>query len=178
MSRIWTAPKTWEYKDALTASLYNAQLRDNLEFLKMKPRQYADLRGVANDAPTVLTASWTAINDTNWVCSITTSEVDEEVFIYFGATFVLTTAAQRIDWDILIDNNIYLSSLTATAFTNGVGGAYVAVSNAFYFAFRHRYVVPTVGTHTFKLRAKTTVSNSVVTMTTATSLAIFGVQVE
>lgn len=178
MSRIWTQPHTWKYKEVWTATQLNQEMRDNLEFLKMKPRNYAELRGVANDTPTILTASWTAVNDSNWQCNITTSEANEEVFLYLCVGFTVTTSAQKVDFDILIDNSIYLSSLTATPSTNGIGGTYVPTANAFYISLRHRYVVPSVGSHNFKLRAKTGTSNSVMTFITATQYAMFGVQVE
>lgn len=179
MARIWTAPITYKYKQVMSAALSNEQLRDNLEYLKMKPRTYAPLALVTNDV-LAATTTYQAVNDLNWAVSIATSEANEEVFVYFQCLISLSAGTpQALLLDVLVDNTNYLSSGTPTPITNGVGFFLFATTSATSWGFRKRLIIPTIGTHTFKLRARVAVTSCNVTFFTANAAgAEFGVQVE
>lgn len=177
MARIWTAPITYKYKQVMSAALSNEQLRDNLEYLKMKPRNYSELGGVASDVPT-LTTSLLAVNDLNWTCTITTVEANEEVFVYYQALVNLATGSQLLILDVLMDNTNYLSSGTPTALTNGIASILHASTSNHWGTFRKRVVVASAGTHTFKLRARVSATGCVATFVNLTTCNTFGVQVE
>ncbi len=178
MSRIWTAPKTWKFKEVFSASQANQELRDNLEYLKMKPRNYALLDQAANSAPS-LTTSFAVVDDSVWNVSIVTSEANEEVFVYYQASAQLATGAQYLALDVLMDGATYISTMTATPAQNGILLIYSLTAGIQYQGyFRKRVVVPTAGTHTFKLRARVLTTGCVATWVLVTTASSFGVQVE
>ncbi len=142
MPAIWTPPRTWQVGELATAALMNQQLRDNLDWLKSPTLQ------VHQPANAFLTTS------TTWVdlWSPLTLVSNGGGFLV-GAYMQLTnTAAGAGDFiDLMIDG-------VSQGGSEGIMGINVpaATPSSFPASFV-RYISPlSAGSHTFKLRCRTT----------------------
>jgi hypothetical protein len=75
----WTSPRTWAAAEKLTASLTNAQLRDNLAFLHMGQvcsiYQTVQQTGIATASPVKITMDATEV-DTGSLADLANDEID------------------------------------------------------------------------------------------------------
>lgn len=158
----WTNPITWFFQQVWSASLFNQQIRDNLNYLKNRPY---DLALLGTTDQTGVTTAWVAVTNSAVQIVLPVTAVLE-----FGWRIHVhsTTAAARFQLDIFdVDNGVYLSSGTATPTTNGLGqfntNATASVgSSATGSAFKEAV---SAGTHNYQLYIKssaaaTTVENS------------------
>jgi hypothetical protein len=178
MPAIWTNPRDWTFKDVFSAAQANIQLRDNLLYLKQKPRFYVNLAPLANFNVAVLTATPTAIDDTRLLLTLTTSVANEEVFIY--GTFLITSpSAQGIVFDVLMDSTTFISSMTNTPLLSGIwNNSLITTGSGFMIVFRKRVVVAAAGVHTFVPRIRMAASNQTITFISSNGTIEFGAQVE
>lgn len=112
----WTAPITWIFKQVWTASLFNQQIRDNLLYLKERPYDLAEL-GSSNQGS--ISTAWVKVTNSDLQIVVPVTGV-----LQFGwrFTFSHSVANNHLSVDIFdIDNNVYLSSGTATPTTGGIG---------------------------------------------------------
>ena len=108
-----TAPKTWQHKEVLTAAKMNAEVRDRLEYLKTGRVLHAP---VFRPSSTARTPSFTG-NEPVHVApgdryggSFTASGAD--ILFMLTTTVECTTTAGFVYFDILIDDDYYLSNGT------------------------------------------------------------------
>lgn len=179
MPAIWTAPRDWAYKDVFSASQANIQLRDNLMYLKKKPRDFITLNAVANVTASLLSASFAAVDDTKFTNNIVTSEANEEVFITIQGLFGLASAAQYLVFDWLLDSTLYISNMSVTPVVAGCAEELMITNSTLQHIFiRKRLIIPSVGAHTLKLRMKVSTTNTTLTIGTNGLTFEMGVQVE
>ena len=112
----WTTPKTWADNELVTAALMNAQLRDNLEYLK------ARTGGVVYRGPN---GGGLSTNATSYVTvpgfSITKTIKTGQVLVLFNGTFTLYTsvsATGKVSLHIDGVDTKEILSLTASSNTN------------------------------------------------------------
>lgn len=98
MAANWTAPKTWNTGDPLTASDMNTHIRDNLEFLKTPPSsQYK-----ANEASDYTTTSTSFVNVDGVNFSRTIVTKGGGILITFSGSIVMSAAA-NVNFDVEMD---------------------------------------------------------------------------
>lgn len=178
MPAVWTDPRTWKFKDIASAAQMNTELRDNLLFLKQKPRYYANAIGAADFTVSISNSVWTAIDDTKLAVTLQTSVANEEVFIYcaMGSTCPVVSGYRL---DVLIDGAIYASSMSGTPNTSGVfADTFVTINVTKASYFRKRVVIATPGVHTFVPRMILSASTQTVTFKANGADIILGAQVE
>lgn len=166
MPAIWTAPQTWEFNQVMSAAQANQQLRDNLLFLKNKPRDVINYNALTNITQSA-TTSFAVIDDSKLTLNLVTSEANEHVILSLTGLLLLSTASQFLALDWLIDNTVYASNMTVTPVSNGCGVDYMAVTTGQLVYVRKRVIIPSAGAHTFKLRSK--ISTTPCTFTLATN---------
>lgn len=101
MTAIWTAPRTWNVGELVTAGLLNTHLRDNLEFLKAQidlPLNFAVAASTSLYSTT--SATFADIDGTNLKLTFTTS--GGVVLLGFSTLGKHSAAAGeiRLDWHI------------------------------------------------------------------------------
>ena len=148
MTAIWTAPRTWNVGELVTAGLLNTHLRDNLEFVKAQidlPLNHA----AASSATLYSTSSaaWTDVDPTNLSLTLTTS----------GGTVLLGLSAQarhtqagsevRLDWSV--DGSRVGDGYGLCMFQAPVANYHQVLSH-----MHIRWLSP--GTHTIRLQFATT----------------------
>lgn len=154
MPAIWTAPKDWVYKDIVSAANANIQIRDNLLYLKKKPRHVIDLKGLATIA-VVQSTTFAAVDDSQLTLTITTSEANEDVWLSVQGALNVNASAVFLYFDWLMDTTTWVSSGTNTGLTSGAALMYILSTGVVYpVSIRIKVTVPTAGVHTFKLRTK------------------------
>ena len=113
----WTDPITWVFEQVISAGLLNQQIRDNLNYLKVKPIDIVTFTG--GDYSLFPANTWTKIPQADLVI-----DIDGASNLEFGMRITITTGAadNYIDWDVYdADTNVYLSSGTSTPNTYGLG---------------------------------------------------------
>lgn len=111
----WTSPITWLFKQVFSASLFNQQIRDNMNYLKNRPYDIADLGNVNQGA---ISTTWLKVTNSELQITVPDTAVLEFQWrVIF--THTLTTGVLRLD--ILdVDTGLFLSSGTSTPTTNGL----------------------------------------------------------
>jgi hypothetical protein len=149
MPNIWTAPRTWNTGEIVTASLMNQHLRDNLEHLKAK----AD--APLNTNPNLTTSSYTTssgtfgdVDTTNFSLSLTLGGV-APVLIGFSGVWKHSTALAECCLDVALDG-VRIGNTTY-----GLAYMQAPAANAYQpFSFvQTRFIA--AGAHTFKLQWRT-----------------------
>ena len=142
----WTAPKTWQADELLSAADYNTHLRDNLNALKNPPGA-----AIVRDNESVYTTtstSWVSVDATNLKATITTTGGD--VDLYFQGVLSADSASSRHVWfDFRVDgvggwavNQGFAGGIVRQAITSTIG-------MAFNMGARITGLPP--GTHTFEV---------------------------
>lgn len=157
----WTNPITWVFKQVWSATVFNQQIRDNLLFLKNRPYTVAAL-GSTNQ--TGISTAWTTITNSGLQIVVPVTAVLE-----FGWRITLshTTVNNYVSIDIYdLDNNVYLSSGTATPSTAGLARLTLGLATgASIFSGSFLHVNVPAGTHNYEFRliaqaASSTINNS------------------
>lgn len=136
----WQNPKTWNTGDLLTAQDMNAQLRDNLQYLKGLP--YAQ-KTIQNDRNyTTRSSSFVDIDDSSLSITLRTAGA---VLLGFLGTF-LADQSTHIHLDLLVDG-VRLGQ------NNGIASLYFQAGHrAQSLAFTLLRDQLTAGEHTFRLQ--------------------------
>lgn len=145
----WHDPITWVFKTTiLSATLLNQQIRDNLNYLKSKPKAVAVLSG---SDQTGITTAWVKVTGSDLQI-----DVDDTVDLNFIIRLHVrsTTGEARVGIDIWdADNNVYLSSGTLTPKTWGFGITSIATANIGH-SIAFNIIVPNIsdGIHNYEIR--------------------------
>lgn len=101
MPAIWTPPITWNPGYLVTAGDLNAQLRDNLEFLKAPP--FASF--IANEGSDYTTTSGSFVNVDNTAgkFNLTLVTYGGPVLVCFSGNIIRSTSPQRVYFDVELD---------------------------------------------------------------------------
>lgn len=111
----WTDPITWVFRQVLSATLLNQQIRDNMDYLKSPPLEVAEL-GSSNQ--TGISTTWVKVTNSDLTITLPVNGVLE---FAWRITFAHSVANNHVAIDIFdVDNSIYLSSGTATPATGGL----------------------------------------------------------
>jgi hypothetical protein len=114
----WTAPITWVFKQVWSASLFNQQVRDNLNYLKDKPLALVDFSAAA-DQTLPLAGVWTKMTGSELALNLDSISTVEFVW---NIGFYGTAAARILSIDVYdVDTGTFLSSGTASPRLCGLG---------------------------------------------------------
>jgi hypothetical protein len=145
MPAAWSTPRTWVTGEALLASDLNAQVRDNVSFLKEPP---FSLRQMNEAADYVTSAtSMVEVDGSNSELSLTISTGGGNVLVVFFGTFSHSALYGRCQLDVEVDgvmlggDNGLIQSRSPIAGTSG----------AFSVSFAAVKTGLAPGSHTFKL---------------------------
>lgn len=145
MTAAWTAPKTWNTNDLVTATDLNTHLRDNLDWLKAPPTA----NYVANQASDYTTTSTSFVNVDGTNLSLTITTTGGNVLIGFSGAVSNTAAGSVTYLDVEIDGVRFAGD-------DGVVGVAQNIAN---YSVNAGFVVLktglSAGSHTFKLQWKT-----------------------
>jgi len=149
----WSTPKQWEYGDTLLASDLN-DIADNLRYLNSRPKNITrTLTGTTVQISSV--TSWQQLYTASLILGDNVNCLFNLRFPYVASD----TATRNLYLDILIDNNLYLSSLTSTPTSFGAYiVAFTQASQITPVAFTAIWASPPKGEHTFTVVGK--ISNS------------------
>lgn len=101
MTAIWTAPRTWNVGELVTAGLLNTHLRDNLEFLKAQidlPLNFA--AAASATLYTSSSATFADVDATNLSLSLTTSGGAVLLGMSTQGKHSVAAGELRLDWHI------------------------------------------------------------------------------
>lgn len=151
----WSTPKQWEFGDSLLASDLN-DIADNLRYLYDRPKNITrTLTGTTVQISSV--TSWQQLYTSSIVLGNNTNCLLNLRFPYVTSD----TATRNLYLDILIDNTLYLSSLTSTPTSFGAYIiAFTQAGQSTPVAFTSIWASPSRGEHTFTVVGK--ISNSAV----------------
>jgi len=141
----WTDPRTWA-DEVLLAEQMNTDIRDNIQFLY--DRNYVFKTTPNNENMTGLIAPFTS----------TLLTQGNDVLVTFKGV-VTNTLSDYTVFDVKVDNDIWLSTLTTSSASHGLTANLITA--AFYnsIAIRFLYTNVPAGIHEFRLYA-TTISGS------------------
>lgn len=148
MTTLWTTPREWLTKDAITKERLNA-ISDNLTYLHTPSSSIKTVRGTGADAP-ITSLTPIQIDDALFTASLETT--GRVLNVNFLMTMANATAGAYTHIDVLMDGVTYLSSLTGTQLTYGLlrdrqsGAAYV---HALSFDIKIPAGTITAGAHVF-----------------------------
>lgn len=152
MTLLWTTPRTWKANDVITKERLNA-ISNDLTYLLNPSKGLVTVRGTGTNQTNAST-TFVDLDLSTYALSVEiTGSRDVNVALQ-GICSNATLAAITL-FDIFIDNSIYLSSLTATALTQGVWETtqYVAAN---IIPVRFNLIVPagtlSAGVHVFQPR--------------------------
>lgn len=112
MVASWTPPKTWVLDDVFEAAVANTHLRNNLEYLFSRPKDYVNVNySVAQSIPS---STWTTLSAFELAIS-----TESGIIEYNANLFVDGNIWVKIDVYIP-ELNIWLSSGTSTQLPNGI----------------------------------------------------------
>lgn len=160
MTLLWTTPREWTTKDAITKERLNA-ISDDLNYLINPSRATATVRGTGANTTVALT-TFTNLDVSNYGLSVELTGV-RDVRVKLQGKVSNATLAAITFFDVYIDNSIYLSSLSGTALTQGVWAAtqYVAANLIpVVFDVSIPAGVLAAGVHTFQLRWRVSAGTS------------------
>lgn len=174
MTLLWTSPRTFIAGKALTASQMN-EISNNASYLYTRPNKICTIRGTGANYTTVST-TFVDVDAVLLGGSLETSGGMLEINIL--GTVSNTAIATVTCFDVFMDNTTYLSSLTATALTNGIW-QHKAQQVTYQDSIRatpYRIEIGGVaaGVHTFTLRWRATANTSTL-YTTAGNLLQFSI---
>lgn len=132
----WTAPRTFVTGEVETAAIFNAHLRDNLNFLKS---------GVALSAE-VTTSSAAVSAETVVASQAFTADGSTLVEVAFTANAVIKTVSTDLFNIILYDGPTAGSGTSLAVWSSGNGGTTSAG------VIVRKILTPTAGTHTYTAR--------------------------
>ena len=96
----WTAARTWVSDEIVTAAQFNEQIRDNLNYLNIRPSDLYVLNEGADY--TIATSTWTDVDATDLALTITTNGGD--VLISFAPTILNGASTNTATYlDVTID---------------------------------------------------------------------------
>lgn len=144
----WTDPITWVFKTTiLSASLLNQQIRDNMNYLKTRPKH---IIGLGSTDQTGITTAWVKVTGSDLAIA-----VDGTATLMFDIRMRCrsTTASARAFVDIWdVDNSVYLSSGTFTPLTSGLYTKALETANiGDTVAFSHLVENISAGTHNYEV---------------------------
>lgn len=139
----WTAPKTWESGEIVTAAGLNEQLSDNLTFLKTALDNNTSYTADEGADYTTTSATFEDVDATNLALTITTTG---NVLVGFSGSFVSSSAGETIYLNVDVDGTDHFNDSGLVA---GIG---TATSHVFNVSFVVLITGLTDGEHTFKLR--------------------------
>jgi hypothetical protein len=99
MTATWTAPRTWVDGELVTASLLNAYLRDELDYL-VTPALDGDTLNLGAD-PTFASTSFVSIDATNFKATVTLPAGFSRVALFLHLTWAHNTLGNQIYFDWL-----------------------------------------------------------------------------
>lgn len=147
MTATWTAPRTWADAELVDATIMNAHVRDNLDYLKARPLNHAS----DYDNSVVTTSSTSFVDVTGMSVSVTTSGSSRLLILGYVVANVGTA------------NVLYMTSLVDGTnqgdATYGHGGL-AAVGNVPALV-AHRTAALSNGAHTVKLQCRSVSGASV-----------------
>lgn len=161
MTATWTAPRTWETNDLVSANDLNQELRDNLEYLKSPVTALYNVNEASNYSTT--STSFVDVDGTDLALTIVTTGGD--VMVGFCASFINSTADARTYFDIAVDG-------TRKAGDDGLAMGEAESANAMEsvgFVYLIRGL--SAGSHTFKLQWKVSAGTSTLYAGAGTSTA-------
>jgi len=134
MTAVWTAPRTWANNELVDQTIMNQHVRDNLEWLKARPRASA-LLGAA------FTTSSTILSD---VLSVSLTSAGGGLLVGFSATCQLNSAGFVGEMELMLDG-----------VSQGLMNYFQEMVTNYYFPVSFTYYIPSVaaGAHTIKVRA-------------------------
>ena len=156
MTLLWTTPREWTTNDPVTKEKLNA-ISDDLSYLLAPSRGLVTVRGTGANQTTAST-TLSDLDLSTFGLSVELTGVRDIKVKFQGLMSNATLAAVTV-FDVFMDNTTYLSSLTATALTNGIWSAtqYVA---AHIIPVRFEVLIPAgvlaAGVHTFQPRWRVT----------------------
>lgn len=145
MTSIWTQPRTWSVGELTTAALMNQHLRDNLDFLKTPPQNYADI------GATVTLSSTSYADILTLPATITPSVANATMLATFCGYGAMSAAilGSLLTLDVTEDGNSLSGSGVQILQFHSIGaGGQVNLSFALYAPLR------AASAHTYKLRGK------------------------
>lgn len=117
----WTEPKTWNIGEELNVQKLNTYLRDNENYLLSRPKHVITHRNYDVD----ISASLSVNNPIPVDDSVYTLQLDlksDKIQVWMMATCMVNniTTTRGIAFDFLLNDTIYLSSMTSTALGRGL----------------------------------------------------------
>lgn len=145
----WTDPRDWTVGELVTASIMNAHVRDNLDYLFLPPSAVQEISGEANK--TMAGTSFADVDsggDPDLSISVTTS--GEDVIVSFSG-MVSSGASNSVYFDVTVDG-------TRLGGTDGITGSTSAGANAITAPLCFSRIVTglSAGAHTFVLQWRST----------------------
>jgi len=111
----WTDPITWIFEQVWSATLFNQQIRDNLNYLKKKPIH----RIVVTADQAIAVTSWTKITSTDLQIIL---DITGDLVFSINVEMFHSISNGTVSFDIWdVDNGVYLSSGTGTPQLRGLG---------------------------------------------------------
>lgn len=151
----WQTNDSWQLGDGVSATRLN-KISGNLDYL-LKPDMFIATIRNASDISKALTTytAPVAIDDAQFTLSFT-AKANTRLLIGGYLPYVSSaTAARIVRFDWLMDDTYYMSSNTTTPLAGGLSNTgYIDTAAAGApVSFSYVYENPTVGAHTWKLRA-------------------------
>lgn len=153
----WTTPRTWNTGDSLDAAALNLQLRDNMEALYRRSRQILTIRdAVANVTMSAQTSGvFAEVDDDQFSLELSYSG-EADLMFFINLTINKTANASDSIFDIIVDDDKYVSSAASTPLTFGIWryshlASYYETSSKFFIMDASDLSLES-GNHTFRLR--------------------------
>lgn len=145
----WTNPITWAFQQVWSATIFNQQFRDNLNYLKTRPYDVAEI-GSTNQ--TGITTSWVKVTGSDLTVVLPVAAVLE---FNWRLTFTHSAASSSVAVDIFdVDNAVYLSSGTGTPATHGLQRVptHATIGQAAANVGSYIHIAVPLGTHNYEIR--------------------------
>jgi hypothetical protein len=142
----WTAPRTWNVGELVTASMMNTHVRDNLSALKTPPSSYVDIN--TTDFTTSST-SFTALTG----YTVTVDGAGGDMLCTCTMTWNHSSATGRIYFNLYLDGVAQVADDGIASFY--LGGMTNSGSAFLTYTLVWHVKVPAAGSHTYAVYVKT-----------------------
>ena len=160
MSAVWTAPRTWTTGELVTKTIMDAHVRDNLDFLKTPANS-----GIITTASDFTTTS-ASFTDVTWATT-TFTNYGGGFLVLFQATLSNSSLGAITNFDLMVDG-------AALGGSSGIGAVVQSVAAyAVYQTIMFKVAAASAGSHTIKLRVKTSTGTLTINGTTSNVKPIY-----
>lgn len=155
---LWNSPKNWRGGEVLTTSKLNKQLRNNL--LRLHEKNYI-IGGEGYTTNYVYgTNTFKELNSSIYKLRLKT--IGGAIRLSFMATTYHSVSAGRVYFDIKVDDDYFVSSLTPTALTDGLWRRQSLTNTPMTNTYEHILSDLEAGWHDFEIWWKANTANGVV----------------